>query len=428
MPLTSKSRSGFVVGRIWSGLGPVRGAVVVVTVLGCSSESDGGALIGPSGGVDGESLDGTREQVELPLSPGVVPDAPTPSGIAGQPGLVGLVGEMSEQDSACVDELVPTAARRPVIQFVVDTSGSMSWVAGTERSPEAGEQSKWQITQQALATAIDDMPDAVAVGISYYPNAEGSGAMCYQSLVAAPIAPLSPSHRALIRQVNAAQSPRGGTPTHAAYELGVEQLESAGLDGSRFLVLMTDGIPTFTRDCGGDGRTRVDGAPLVSSVGERFQQADVRTFVIGAPGSEAAREELSEMALAGGTAASGCSHTGPESCHFDMTSERDFSSALKLALGEIAEATLACDYAIPAPPVRQRLDYSDVSVVLESGGAQLRELARAASEACDAGWRYNDDRTSIRLCDSTCDELKALSSADPGIAVRVKLGCRIIPT
>jgi hypothetical protein len=423
MQLTSKSRSAFVVGGVGAGFGLVLGA----TLLGCSSDPDGGALVGPARDAKGESIDGVPEQVELPLSPGAVTGSPDPSGVVEPTGLLGFVDDMPEQDSSCAEQLVPTTARRPVIQFVVDTSGSMNWVAGTERNPEAGEQSKWQITQQALATAIDGMPDAVAVGISYYPNAEGSDAACYQSLVAAPIAPLSTAHRELIGRVNAAQAARGGTPTHAAYEFGVEQLETSDLDGSRFLVLMTDGIPTFTRDCGGDGRARVDGAPLVGSVGERFRQADVRTFVIGAPGSEAAREELSEMALAGGTGASGCNHAGPESCHFDMTSEPDFSRALNQALGEIVDATLACDYAVPAPPLGQGLDYDDVTVVLESEGAQVMEFAPAASGACDAGWRYNDDRTSIRLCSSTCDELAALVSADPGIAVRVKFGCRIIP-
>ena len=172
-------------------------------------------------------------------------------------GLMGLVDGRGEPEPSCVDQFVPATARPPVIQFVVDTSGSMNWVAGTERNPEAGEQSKWQITQQALATAIDGMPDAVAVGISYYPNAEGSDAACYRSLVAAPIAPLSSAQRELIHQVNAAQTARGGTPTHAAYEFGVEQLETSVLDGSRFLVLMTDGIPTFTRDCGGEDRKSV---------------------------------------------------------------------------------------------------------------------------------------------------------------------------
>jgi hypothetical protein len=330
-------------------------------------------------------------------------------------------------DPTCADEFVPASARPPVIQFVVDTSGSMNWVAGTERTPEAGEQSKWQITQQALATAIDAMPDSVAVGITYYPNTDGDDDQCHEAVVAAPIAPLSPAHRALISRVNAAQSPAGGTPTHAAYDFGIEQLEASSIDGERFLVLMTDGIPTFTRECEGDGRARVDGAPLILEVGEQYRQSDIRSFVIGAPGSELAREELSAMALAGGTGPSGCSFAGPDSCHFDMTTAPDFSRALSQALGEISDATLACDYAVPPRPSRLPLDLNDVSVVLESGGATVGEFTPAVSGACESGWLYNDDRTSIRLCSSTCDELGALVSADPNIAVRIKFGCRVIP-
>src|SRR5690606_22446669 len=140
----------------------------------------------------------------------------------GQAGFGDLVDGSSDGAPSCVDQFVPTAARHPVIQFVVDTSGSMNWVAGTERNPEAGEQSKWQVTQQALAEAVSGMPDSVAVGITYYPNTEGVDAACYQALVAAPIAPLSPAHRDVVLGVNAAQTARGGTPTHAAYEFGLE--------------------------------------------------------------------------------------------------------------------------------------------------------------------------------------------------------------
>ena len=134
MPLTSKSRSGFVVGGVWACFGLVLG----VTLVGCSADRDDGARVGPGRGMGGESLDGAPEQVELPLSPGAVTGPLDPSGVE-QTGLMGLVDDIPERDSSCADQLVPTIARSPVIQFVVDTSGSMNWVAGTERNPEAGE-------------------------------------------------------------------------------------------------------------------------------------------------------------------------------------------------------------------------------------------------------------------------------------------------
>jgi hypothetical protein len=395
-------------------------------VLGCGSDGSEASAVEAPGASQGSG--------DIAMEAGrLSPAGPTPGSAGGAespPGLVGLVGDDAALDNpACVAEYTSITQRPPVLQFVVDTSGSMSWVAGTERLPQAGERSKWTITQEALATAIAGMPDVAAVGINYYPNTAGGGPNCHVPVLAAPIEQLTPEHRARVESVNSAQTPDGGTPTHAAYEFGVEQLEASAFDGSRFVVLITDGIPTFTLECRGNGQARVDGAPLVASVEQRNLDAGIRTFVIGSPGSEAAREELSEMALLGGTGTAGCADLAPGACHFDMTGAEDFSVALNAALGDIAEAALGCNFAVPAPPTgRSRIDLNDVSVVLESAGNPVREFSRSASAECDSGWHYNDSRTTLSLCRTTCDELNQLVREDPGISVRVKFGCNIIPS
>ena len=81
------------------------------------------------------------------------------------------------------------------------------------------------------------------------------------------------------------------------------------------------------------------------------QAAGVRTFVIGSPGSEGARESLSRMAEAGGTAQANCSHRGPNYCHFDMTQQSDLAAGLDQALSAIAGLALGCSYDIPQPPL-----------------------------------------------------------------------------
>lgn len=384
-----------------------------------SGDDEPRSVVAPLG--SGEAPGGSAGQ------PSIVPGSPADAD-GGQTGLVGLIDDDGASEPACVDQFAELAERPPVIEFVVDTSGSMSWVAGTERLPGAGELSKWEITAEALVTAIAAMPDSAAVGLSYYPNTTGGGATCFQSDAAAPIQRLTPEHRELVESVNSNRTPEGGTPTHAAYEFGVEQLRASNLQGSRFLVLITDGIPTYTLECGGDGRTRVDAEPLVESVDARYQQDSIRTFVIGSPGSEAAREELSRMAFVGGTGPAGCQDV-LGTCHFDMTGEADFSAALRGALGDITEATLGCDYAVPEPPRgRTRIDLNDVSVVVESSGAQIREFDRAASADCDSGWQYSADGSSIVLCRSTCDELSRLADENPDVAVRVRFGCNLTPT
>jgi len=388
-------------------------------VSGCSSDKNG------SGSTVTDALQGRDGR-----SP--TPDGPDEGRQGGTPGdttdLSGLI-DGEPQPPACSDQFAPAAPRPPLIQFVVDTSGSMNWVAGTQRAPQAGEQSKWQITQQALATAINAMPDTVAVGVSYFPNVrEGDPrSQCFRPEEAAPLAPLSAAQRALIQQVNDAEAPFGGTPTHGAYRFGVDQLRASPLEGPRFLLLITDGIPTYTVDCQGDGRTRVDGTPLVEDVKTDYDGSQIRTFVIGSPGSEDARDELSEMASVGGTASAGCAVGGPSFCHFDMTSEPDFSKALNKALAEITQSTLACDYAVPKPPGGLRLDFSDASVVLESAGSSVRQFQRAASSDCASGWEYGADRTSLHLCPSTCSELQGLLQQDPTLDVRIRFGCSTTP-
>jgi hypothetical protein len=406
---------GGVVPPSLGGLATVLGLVTLST-LACSDDArDPSTVSGP-----------LREPPPGGSGAPTLPGADSPGGIFdGASDLVGLV-DGEAQPPACSDRFAAAAAQPPLIQFVVDTSGSMAWVPGTDRNPGMGEESKWQITQRALATAIAAMPDDVAVGVTYYPNTQQNG-QCFRPEVAAPLAPLSAEHRARIQSVNSAMRPFGGTPTHGAYAFGVEQLRASSLEGARFVLLITDGVPTLTRECEGDGRTKVDSTPLIADVEADFQGDQIRTFVIGSPGSEGARAELSKMALVGGTAAPGCTGADGSFCHFDMTSEADFSAALNATLEQITRSTLTCNYAVPAPPGGLRIDYDDVSVVLESGGSNLRELSRSAAADCAAGWQYSADRKSIQLCGSTCDELQGLLRDDPAVEVRVRFGCSTRP-
>jgi len=50
------------------------------------------------------------------------------------------------------------------LQLVVDVSYSM-----TEQAPNSN-QSKWEVTRDALSQAVEDLPASVAVGVLYYPN------------------------------------------------------------------------------------------------------------------------------------------------------------------------------------------------------------------------------------------------------------------
>jgi hypothetical protein len=222
--------------------------------------------------------------------------------------------------------------------------------------------------------------------------------------------------------------PSGGTPTHDAFHAGVAAIEATKLPGSRFIVLITDGQPTFLSGCRGTGSTQQpqDPTPILDDV-KAARTQNVRTFVIGSPGSEEvgvpiysdARQWLSMAASLGGTALPGCSDQGPNFCHFDMTRTTDFSQALRDVLSQIVGTVLSCSYTLPVPPSGGTLDTSKVNVVLTPKGGKSELIAQAPPGACTEGWQYSTDGAHVNLCASTCKRVQAAESPE----VDVLFGC-----
>jgi hypothetical protein len=255
------------------------------------------------------------------------------------------------------------------------------------------------------------MPGDTSVGVVFYPNVPGNTAMpCFDQRAAVGLARLDAAgQRQQIRRAFGNQDPNGGTPTHDAYLYAVDQLAGSSAIGSRFLVLITDGIPTYELGCDISGRqgpdSAVDASPLVGEAARALARG-VRTFVIGSPGSEGARESLSRMAEAGGTAQAGCSHTGPNFCHFDMTQASDLASGLDDALTAISGLALSCSYAIPDAPLGAVLDPTKVNLLFTPAGGQLELIGQSPNGGCSEGWQYSEDQSQIRLCGSTCERIR----------------------
>lgn len=317
---------------------------------------------------------------------------------AGTASIVGFDGQ------SCAGQTAGTEVAPSVLQLLVDTSGSMNQDA-------PGQGSKWVQTRRALLNAVDDMPGDTAVGVVFYPNVPGTTAMpCFDQQSAVELERLDEGQqRQQIRRAFANQDPDGGTPTHDAYVYAVGELERSNAIGPRFLVLITDGIPTYTLGCDISSRqgddNAVDPAPLVAAAASAAASG-VRTFVIGSPGSEGARESLSRMAEAGGTAPAGCSHTGPDFCHFDMASAMDLSEGLADALTAISGLALSCNYDIPAPPLGAVLDRGKVNILFTPPGGAVELVAQSPGGTCTEGWQYSEDGEQIRLCGSTCERVR----------------------
>jgi hypothetical protein len=316
----------------------------------------------------------------------------------------------------CAGESAGAEVAPAVLQLLVDTSGSM------DQNAPGGRGSKWTVTRSAMLDAIDGMPADTTLGVVFYPNVPNNNQPCIDRRAAVGLAPLAATGSRQRQQVRSAfqrQNPQGGTPTHDAYRYALGQVGATAAAGSRFVVLITDGIPTYSLGCVGTGQQddAVDPGPLVTEAGSALSEG-IRTFVIGSPGSESARESLSRMAEAGGTARDGCSHSGPNYCHFDMTQERDLAAGLATTLKAITGLALSCRYDIPQPPNGSLLDPGKVNVLFTPQGGAEELILQSPGQSCSDGWQYSAGSSQIQLCGPTCDRVR---SSNGGLTL--EFGC-----
>ena len=330
-----------------------------------------------------------------------------------------------------------------ILDFVVDVSGSMGLTA-----PTTGNQTKWEVTKTALGQALDGLPGTTAVGMLFFPNEQthsntngGSKPIsyCVNTSADIPIALLgaagSTQRNALAAGLSAAQA-AGGTPTDDAYEYALDtDMNNCQLPGQRFMVLITDGQPTFLKGCIGSGDTAdpVDYHPILTAITAAWSSNSpspaVKTFIIGSPGSEAqastgadGRGWLSQAALDGQTPLTpNCSNSGPNYCHFDMSQVPDFAAGFSDALAQIAGQVVSCSYTIPPPPAGQTLDLTKINVVLTTGVPEYLLIERASSSTCTTGW-YLDASNNIVLCSDTCK----MAKADTTSSLDLPFGCATI--
>src|SRR5690606_30076251 len=82
--------------------------------------------------------------------------------------------------------------------------------------------------------------------------------------------------------------PDGSTPTHDAYKHALDNsMRVTNVPGSRYMLLITDGVPTYALQCVGSGFPN-DPSPTEPIVDEIAAAAadGIKTFIVGSPGSE----------------------------------------------------------------------------------------------------------------------------------------------
>lgn len=330
-------------------------------------------------------------------------------------------GEVCEQGEATA-ELVPTN-----LLFVVDKSGSMNCnappldeecllpVKQNEQEP-----SKWESTRAALVgpddTATADVDESgvlrtlvdtpgLSAGLIMFPT-DSRCAILPSGELTTEMAALDGEQTDALAAALEIQ-PDGETPLAGAAIRGLDilraQLVSGQISGHSYLVLMTDGVETCQPDALED---------LKGYVTQALEYFDIRTYVIGAPGSAESRALLSEIAARGGTAQGpDCEHGGAMptigDCHIDLTESDDFSGDLAAVFSAIASDTQAsCDFDVPENAF---VDPSKVNVVFTSEDGQ-EETFFMDDRDCGTesdGWQYTSEaKEKIVLCGSACRRVR----------------------
>ncbi len=406
---------------------------LLLVVLACSSKEDkSGKAAGAAGSGNATSSGGTAGQSVIDIG------GSSGTGGSGSGAAAGTDGGTIPPETAdglrmkaCAGwtsepELLPT-----VLQLVVNTSQSMS-----ETTRATNGMSKWVITRDALAIAIDTLPATTSVGVLYYPNMMTQGSdtprnvsACVNVNALIPVVLLgdagSQQRQRISMSLNAA-GPNGSTPTHDAYHYALENgMKKAEEEGNKFMILITDGAPTLALECIGQGTPRQPSPtqPIVNEV-LATREEGIRTFIIGSPGTENngngedSRPWMSRAAVLGGTARSGCSLGGPNYCHIDLSQESDFAGALNAALARILGQIVSCSFELPTPPAGETLDLSQINVIYTPGSGGDELVGRDDSPDCQDGWQL-DSNNRVVLCPNTCDMVQR----DPQGSVELLFGC-----
>jgi hypothetical protein len=391
---------------------------------GGSPGGSGGSHSGDIGGFAGEVADGGKATTANGgTSSGGTFIHVGVGGAGGDPG----IGEECARSTAKAE---PVPAN---LLFVIDSSGSMNCNppdgdaklgARCARFPvkeDASRPSKWEVTKLALSNALAGLIDRpkLQAGLSLFPIGSQCGVSAAPSV---PIAALDAAQLSTIEAALDAVAPDGETPVAGATILSyahlADELRAGRLAGNSFVILLTDGSETCAPSVL---------EPLVSSDVPNARLFDIRTFVIGAPGSEAARGLLSRVAWEGGTeSAASCDHASPDEgvgdCHFDMTASADFEAGLAAALDQISRVEqIACVLEVPKNPDGGEVDLERVNVTfIPQGGPPERIVNDSRSDCADGadGWQYSSDRSQILLCGSACTNVREQAGE-----LEIVLGC-----
>lgn len=382
------------------------------------------------GGSAGKGDGGGGNSIFTGGTSGISPDAGGATGNVGgsgpnstEPPCEGLLEQLgASSDTVCSQSNQSAKFTNINMLIVLDKSGSMS------STPAGYQKSKWAGAIDALKKSLDPADPLISYGIALYPAvdggtcdvADGAGA------INVGIGPASDT----VGQINdlmAATTPGGGTPTAAALAAAYDYYtkgDGIGLEGTKYVLLVTDGGPNCNSDirCGTetctafldkspaqsscwdggvanccDESSSVPGGPFPPSLClddgavvaqlDALRSAGINTFVIGIPGSEAYATYLDGFAEAGGQPIVDGARK-----YYEVTGESGLADAFKtITTSLVGSCTVPLN---ERPQDKNKINVAiDCSPLPKSTGDQVN-------------WTYDEENQSIIIEGPKCEQIQ----------------------
>lgn len=393
-------------------------------IAGCQSDDPDRSL--GTGGSAGTGRAGTGSVI---VPDGGGGDAAAPSGPDACGELVGL-----EQCGGTKKEAKLNTIN---VLLVIDKSGSM------EDQPAGFATDKWTALKSALGSVLSNVNERVHVGLVLYPfsterpiGLDDCGVDCCtvpdgEAAVVVNVGPGSESAPAINTRLEAT-SPGGGTPTAAALARAYEYFDTgagASLEGSRYVLLATDGgpncnaalscdeercTPNLDGDCDGAncceeaGEFCVDDAAVTAEI-TKLNGAGIPTFVIGIPGTEDYREYLDDFAVAGGVP-----RTGSSRDYYAVSADQGVQGLVDVFTDITTELVRSCEIELTEKPP----NLMSVNVAVDC------RVVSQANAPDGSGWEFDQEPepTKVILNGPVCEDLRANGAT----RVDVVYGCPTI--
>lgn len=327
-------------------------------------------------------------------------------------------------DAACMTNTLDGQRVPTNLMILLDRSGSMN----NRDSMNTGRPTKWESAVAGLTSLLNRLSDNARVGITFFPSTRNPSDVASYATPAVAVAPLRTNRAALLGALRGA-SPGGNTPMICGFGGVQRYFQSYTADGSRNVILITDGVPT--EECGMDlpmcsllppdfacllsREVPIQNQVRVAVARTAMSSPPIKVYIAGTP--EASDTFLSDLAVIGNTPrAPGCRES--MSCHYRLQT-MSFESDLTMALQDIESRALTCEFQVNADP--SRVDPDRVNVSIQGMGMSSPSLIPRDVDH-RSGWDYTEGRRSIVVYGAACDQIRT----DPQVRVQIVFGCPTI--